>query len=192
MLDFYTSDAQKVHGGKTLDSCFHSQRITSRKGRSIVCTFFAVPYLLFSESSRYVVNKRSNADFHPIRGLIQSAYRADSLFIREQSQVVQKVVEPEGKGLVYVPQLWCLIVGGCIFCPRSHLYFPEVSSNSLAEHLITCSPGQLHTHPQSSIVPMPLEKSPAIIRLSNDSLSTFHVCAQECPTWFVSVRSQLR
>ncbi|OGM41814.1 hypothetical protein ABOM_009626 [Aspergillus bombycis] len=162
--DIYSLQAQRIFGGKALDSCFQKQRLSSVSGQSLVCAFFAVPYLLLSENCQSVADKKANTDLHPIRALVQSAYRTDSSFTREKSQAVRKVLDLEGNALVYVPQLWGLIIGDY--------------------YLVTCAASQLHTHRQSPILPLPLEKFPPTMRLVHEDGSTFYLNLMECPTWF--------
>lgn len=112
MIGFHHVKAQSIFGGKAMDSCFKRQIIKSIGGKSFPCIFLAMPYLLISQDFRYATDTSIGTDFHPIRALVQSAYRADSLYSREQSQVVRRMMEYGENTLVYVPQVWILILGG--------------------------------------------------------------------------------
>ncbi|KAE8347557.1 hypothetical protein BDV24DRAFT_121015 [Aspergillus arachidicola] len=59
-------------------------------------------------------------------------------------------------------------------------------ANISLDYLVTCAPTQVHTHQQSSILPLPLKEFPPALRLIREDGSIFYINLMECSTWFVS------
>jgi hypothetical protein len=120
--EIHQTEATKIYGGKTFPSLVRQRALASAKGLRWNSVFFAVPYFMLSKRCRSVTDTRDDADFHPIRALVQSFYRTDSLFSREKYQAIRRVWgDLDENELVFVPQLWGLVVGD-----RNNFHFTSV------------------------------------------------------------------
>ena len=70
------------------------------------CVFFTLPYFLLSEGKF----PRKGTQTHPVRSLVETLYRNASPFSREFRQAVNKLDSSATSKIIYVPQIWCLII----------------------------------------------------------------------------------
>jgi len=73
-------------------------------------TFVSVPYMTLGDKRR----SERPEDFQSLT-LLQSLYGYDVGDEREGNQVIQKTKRAFAKKTVYVPQLWCLMIGQGMF-----------------------------------------------------------------------------
>lgn len=70
------------------------------------CVFFTLPYFLLSEGKF----PRKGTQTHPVRSLVETLYRNESPFSREFRQAVNQLDSSATSKIIYVPQVWCLII----------------------------------------------------------------------------------
>ncbi|KAI9372863.1 hypothetical protein BJX61DRAFT_415615 [Aspergillus egyptiacus] len=125
------------------------------------CLFLALPYFLLSDGK--YPNRDSQS--HPVRALVERLYSNESPFSREFRQAVNQLDRTATKKILYVPQIWCLLIGN--------------------DYIVTCAPSQLHTRPTSYIATVPGDEHPATVRLKLRWGLVFCIRAEECKSWFV-------
>ncbi|RJE21232.1 CorA-like Mg2+ transporter protein [Aspergillus sclerotialis] len=147
--------------GTVKGSMFASARDEDKEPTvSDTCLFMTLPYFLLSEGKF----PHKGGQSHPVRALVESLYRNESPFSREFSQAVNRLRRSETGKVIYVPQMWCLLINN--------------------EYIATCAPTQLHTSPTSYITTVPGDEYPASVRLRLRWGLTFCIKLDECKTWF--------
>jgi hypothetical protein len=90
--------------------------VTSRSDDpNLSATFLCLPYLSLDPSAKYL---HHNSSEYPTRSMLQVVYPYESTFIRESPPSFCKSASSYSDRVMYVPQLWTVIIGSSMTSRR--------------------------------------------------------------------------